>query len=95
MEKRITTLEVRMNQTTSSIDRLDRSISELRSDMDKRFIHFEEKFDQKFIHFEEKMDKQFVRLEERIDRKFCWSIGIQITSLLATMAFIAQMTRQG
>jgi uncharacterized coiled-coil protein SlyX len=84
MEKRITTLEVRMNQTASSIDRLDRSITELRSDMDK-----------KFVHFEEKMDKQFARIEERIDRKFCWNIGIQITSLLATMAFIAQMTRQG
>ena len=84
MEKRITTLEVRMNQTASSIDRLNRSITELRSDMDK-----------KFVHFEEKMDKQFARIEERIDRKFCWSIGIQITSLLATMAFITQMTRQG
>jgi len=35
MEKRITTLEVRMDQTSKSIDRLDRSISDLRIDMDK------------------------------------------------------------
>ena len=33
MEKRITTLEVIADQTAKSIDRLDRSISELRSEM--------------------------------------------------------------
>lgn len=33
MEKRITTLEVIAEQTTKSIDRLDRSISELRTEM--------------------------------------------------------------
>ena len=39
MEKRVTTLEVRMDQTAQSIDRLDRSITDLRVDMDKKFIH--------------------------------------------------------
>ena len=81
MEKRVTTLEVRMDQTAQSIDRLDRSITDLRVDMDK-----------KFIHAEEKIDRKFARIEDIIDRKFSWSIGIQITTLLAMMAFMGKMT---
>jgi uncharacterized coiled-coil protein SlyX len=93
MEKRVTTLEVRMDQTAKSIDRLDQSITNLRIDMDKKFIHVEEKMDKKFIHFEEKIDKRFVRIEEIIDRKFCWSISIQITSMLATLAFMGKIAQ--
>jgi len=93
MEKRVTTLEVRMDQTAKSIDRLDRSITDLRIDMDRKFIHFEEKIDKKFIHFEERIDKRFVRIEELIDRKFCWAISIQITSLLAMMAMMGKVAQ--
>ena len=82
MEKRITTLEVRMDQTSKSIDRLDRSITDLRLDMDK-----------KFIHFEEKLDKRFFRIEEIIDRKFCWAISIQLTSMLAMMAMMGKIAQ--
>jgi hypothetical protein len=38
MEKRITTLEVLVDQNTKSIDRLDRSVAELRSDVDRKFM---------------------------------------------------------
>lgn len=82
MEKRVTTLEVQLDQTAKSIDRLDRSITDLRNDMEK-----------KFIHVEEKMNKKFMHVEEIIDRKFCWSISIQITSLLATIAFMAKIAK--
>jgi len=82
MEKRVTTLEVRMDQTAQSIDRLDRSITDLRVDMDK-----------KFIHAEEKIDRKFARIEDIIDRKFSWSIGIQITTLLSMMAFMGKMAQ--
>ena len=68
MEKRITTLEVRMDQTANAIDRLDRSITSLRCDMDNKFVHVEEKMDKKFIHFEEKFDKKFQNFEDRIDK---------------------------
>lgn len=71
MEKRVTTLEVRMDQTAKSIDRLDRSITELRVDMDKKFV----------------------RIEEMIDRKFCWVISVQITSMLAMMAFMGKIVQ--
>lgn len=71
MEKRVTTLEVRMDQTAKSIDRLDRSITELRLDMDKKFV----------------------RIEEIIDRKFCWAISVQITSMLAMMAFMGKIAQ--
>lgn len=80
-----------MDQTANSIDRLDRSIVDLRTDMDKRFVHFEDKIDKRFIHFEEKIDQKFVRIEDLIDRKFCWSISIQITSLLATIALLGKL----
>ena len=93
MESRVTTLEVRMDQTASSIDRLDRSIADLRIDMDRKFIHAEEKIDKRFVHFEEKIDKRFVRIEELIDRKFCWTIGTQITSLLATIAVMGKIAQ--
>ncbi len=102
MEKRITTLEVRMDQTAAAIDRLDHSITSLRRDMDhkfdhiedkmdKKFIHVEEKFDKKFLHFEEKIDKKLNRIEEKFDRKFFWLLSIQITSLLAMMGLIAKI----
>ena len=38
MEKRITTIEVLVDQNTKSIDRLDRSVAELRSDVDRKFM---------------------------------------------------------
>ena len=38
MEKRITTLEVLVDQNTKSIDRLDRSVAELRTDVDRKFM---------------------------------------------------------
>ena len=82
MEKRVTTLEVRMDQTAKSIDRLDRSITDLRIDMDR-----------KFILFEEKIEKRFIRIEEIIDRKFCWTISIQITSMLAMMAMMGKVAQ--
>ena len=93
MEKRVTTLEVRLDQTAKSIDRLDRSITDLRIDMEKKFIHVEEKMDTKFVYVGEKMNKKFMHVEEIIDRKFCWSISIQITSLLATIAFMAKIAK--
>ena len=70
MEKRITTLEVRMDQTAVSIDRLDRSISHLRNDMDSKFVHLEAKIDKRFLHFEEKIDNRFLHFEEKFDKKF-------------------------
>ena len=38
MEKRITTLEVLVDQNTKSIDRVDRSVAELRTDVDRKFM---------------------------------------------------------
>jgi uncharacterized coiled-coil protein SlyX len=70
MEKRITTLEVRMDQTALSIDRLDHSILDLRKDMDNKFVHLEEKIDKRFLNFEEKIDKRFLHFEEKFDKKF-------------------------
>jgi uncharacterized coiled-coil protein SlyX len=93
MEKRVTTLEVRTDQTAKSIDRLDRSITDLRIDMDRKFILFEEKIEKKFIHFEEKIEKRFIRIEEIIDRKFCWAISIQLTSMLAMMAMMGKIAQ--
>jgi hypothetical protein len=51
MEKRLTILEVLADQNQKSIDRLDRSISDLRSDMNCRFTEVDRKFtdvDRKF-----------------------------------------------
>jgi len=51
MEKRLTILEVLADQNQKSIDRLDRLISDLRSDMNCRFTEVDRKFtdvDRKF-----------------------------------------------
>ena len=51
MEKRLTILEVLADQNQKSLDRLDRSISDLRSDMNCRFTEVDRKFtevDRKF-----------------------------------------------
>lgn len=44
MENRITILEVLTEQNQKSIDRLDRSIADLRSDMNCRFTDVDRKF---------------------------------------------------
>jgi hypothetical protein len=44
MEKRVTTLELLTEQNQKSIDRLDRSIADLRSDMNCRFTEVDRKF---------------------------------------------------
>ena len=44
MEKRVTTLEVLTEKNQKSIDRLDRSIADLRSDMNCRFTEVDRKF---------------------------------------------------
>lgn len=76
MEKRITVLEVLVQQHTKSIDRLHRSITELRSDMDRRFS-------------EVNRTQQDFRAD--VDRKFVWVIGMQFTSLIAVLGAIAKL----
>ena len=76
MEKRITVLEVLVQQHTKSIDRLDRSITALRSDMDRRFS-------------EVNRTQQDFRAD--VDRKFVWVIGMQFTSLIAVLGAIAKL----
>ena len=76
MEKRITVLEVLVQQHTTSIDRLDRSITDLRSDMDRRFS-------------EVNRTQQDFRAD--VDRKFVWVIGMQFTSLIAVLGAIAKL----
>ena len=76
MEKRITVLEVLVQQHTKSINRLDRSITELRSDMDHRFS-------------EVNRTQQDFRAD--VDRKFVWVIGMQFTSLIAVLGAIAKL----
>jgi uncharacterized coiled-coil protein SlyX len=100
MEKRITTLEVRMDQTAVSIDRLDRSISDLRTDMENKFTHLEDKIDRRFLNFETKFDQKFVLLEASIasqrkdcDKKFNWIVGLQLTSLLAAMTWMSKFAQ--
>ena len=44
MEKRVTILEVLTEQNQKSIDRLDRSIADLRADMNYRFTEADRKF---------------------------------------------------
>jgi len=44
MEKRVTILEVLTEQNQKSIDRFDRSIADLRADMNYRFTEVDRKF---------------------------------------------------
>ena len=76
MEKRITVLEVLAQQHTKSIDRLDRSIADLRGDMDRRFSEVSR------VQHEFRAD---------VDRKFVWVIGMQFTSLIAVLGAIAKL----
>ena len=76
MEKRITVLEVLAQQHTKSIDRLDRSIADLRGELDRRFS-------------EVNRTQQDFRAD--VDRKFVWVIGMQFTSLIAVLGAIAKL----
>lgn len=76
MEKRITTLEVIADQTTKSIDRLDRSITDLRSDMDRKFSE---------------VNSGIADLRKDFDRKFFWCIGSQFTALIAIIGLLSKI----
>ena len=76
MGKRITVLEVLAQQHTKSIDRLDRSIADLRGELDRRFS-------------EVSRTQQDFRAD--VDRKFVWVIGMQFTSLIAVLGAIAKL----
>jgi hypothetical protein len=76
MEKRITTLEVIADQTTKSIDRLDRSITDLRSDMDRKFSE---------------VNGGIADLRKDFDRKFFWCIGSQFTALIAIIGLLSKI----
>ena len=81
MEKRITTLEVIAEQTTKSIDRLDRSITELRAEINRTSSD---------LRADMRSDMRDMRLD--FDRKFMWVIGTQIGMLLAILGMMAKMT---
>jgi len=76
MEKRITTLEVIADQTTKSIDRLDRSITDLRSDMDRKFSE---------------VNSGIADLRKDFDRKFFWCVGSQFTALIAIIGLLSKI----
>lgn len=96
MEKRITVLEVLAQQHTKSIDRLDRSITDLRADMDRRFSEvgrvqheFRADVDRRFC--EVNRTQQDFRAD--VDRKFVWVIGMQFTSLIAVLGAIVKLAK--
>lgn len=76
MEKRITTLEVIADQTSKSIDRLDRSIADLRSDVDRKFSE---------------VNNGIAELRKDFDRKFFWCIGSQFTALIAIIGLLTKI----
>ena len=79
MEKRVTTLEVLTEQNQKSLDRLDRSIADLRSDMNCRFTDVDRKFSA--------VDRKFTD----VDRKFTWLIGMQFTTFIAIIGIFAKL----
>ena len=76
MEKRIITLEVIADQITKSIDRLDRSIAELRVEMARSISE---------------LRAEMRELRSDVDRKFTWLIGTQIGALSAMLGMMAKM----
>ena len=79
MEKRLTILEVLADQNQKSLDRLDRSISDLRSDMNCRFTEVDRKFTE--------VDRKFTD----VDRKFTWLIGMQSTTFITIIGIFAKL----
>ncbi len=79
MEKRIIILEVLAEQNQKAIDRFDRSIADLRSDMNCRFTDVDRKFSA--------VDRKFTD----VDRKFTWLIGMQFTTFIAIIGIFAKL----
>ena len=79
MEKRLTNLEVLADQNQKSIDRLDRSSADLRSDMNCRFTEVDRKFTEVDLKFTD------------VDRKFTWLIGMQSTTFIAIIGIFAKL----
>ena len=98
MEKRITTLEVTATQTCKSMDHLERSVADLRSDMHHSIAGLRHELNSSISGLRAEMQSAMSlihsdlgSLRRDVDRKFIWMMGTQIAALIAIMSAMAKL----
>jgi len=97
MEKRITTLEVTANQTCKSMDHLERSVADLRSEMHRSVSDLRNEVNSSISGLRTEMHsamslihRDLGSLRRDVDRKFIWMMGTQIAALIAIISAMAK-----
>ena len=98
MEKRVTTLEVTANQTCKSMDHLERSVADLRSEMHRSVSDLRNEVNSSISGLRTEMHsamslihRDLGSLRRDVDRKFIWMMGTQIAALIAIMSAMAKL----
>ncbi|MCM0034204.1 MAG: gp58-like family protein [Burkholderiaceae bacterium] len=98
MEKRITTREVTATQTCKSMDHLERSVSDLRSEMHRSVSDLRNEVNSSISGLRTEMHsamssihRDLGSLRRDVDRKFIWMMGTQIAALIAIMSAMAKL----
>jgi uncharacterized coiled-coil protein SlyX len=97
LEERVSFLEGRLVEQSTTLADIRRSVEHLEERMDQRFTAVDLRFsaiDERFSAVDLRftaLDQRFTELERKIDSHFTWLVGILVTTLAAL--FVAVFTR--
>lgn len=79
-------IDTRVALLEQSINSIDRTLIEIKSDIKESLRSIERRFDK----IDEKLDKVYSKLDSKIDNRFFWLLGLQITSFVGLLTTIAK-----
>lgn len=77
VDERVESLEAKMSEHAQAIGLLDQRMAWGFGETVRRFEAVDRRFDA--------IDRRFERLEDKVSRQFVWTVGIQVTVLLAVI----------
>jgi uncharacterized coiled-coil protein SlyX len=96
IEERLAFLEGQMSELSHGLVEVRDAVRQLDQTMDARFVQVDERFaqvdarfaqvDARFIQVDarfDSMDRRFATLDDKVSRQFVWTVGVQVTTLVA------------
>jgi hypothetical protein len=85
MDARFTQMDARFVQVDERFAQVDARFAQV----DARFAQVDARFaqvDARFVHVDarfDSMDRRFATLDDKVSRQFVWTVGVQVTTLVA------------
>jgi uncharacterized protein (DUF3084 family) len=90
VEERLAAVEAQVQDHTHALSDVRDAIQHLEQRMDARFDAIDQRFEANDRRFEA-LERRVDRLDDKVSRQFMWTVGIQITVLLAVVSAFAAM----